>query len=181
VKIANLEIPGAYTLELEKIEDERGWFARSWDVETLANAGLISTFVQQSIAWNSRAGTLRGMHLARDPAAETKIVRCIKGAVIDVIVDTRRESASYGKYVAVPIDAENRRGVYIPAGCAHGYQTLCDDTELLYDISEPYRPEFAAGIAHDDASLAIPWPLPISVISSRDAALPPLAQLEISA
>lgn len=171
-----LAIAGAYALDPEPLHDERGWFARTWDGDQLIREGLRGRFVQQSLVWNARAGTVRGLHIARPPAAEVKLVRCIRGAVLDVVVDVRPGSTSFGKHVMVRLDEENRRAVYVPAGCAHGYQTLTDATELLYDISEPYRAELASGIAHDDPALGIVWPLPVVSLSERDAALPSLAR-----
>jgi dTDP-4-dehydrorhamnose 3,5-epimerase len=174
VKLIPLAIAGAYAIESDRIHDERGWFARAWDTAAFADAGLKGRFVQQSIAFNARAGTMRGMHIANHPAAETKIVRCVRGCIYDVIVDLRPRSASFRTFAAVLLGEGTTSALYIPAGCAHGYQSIVDDTTVLYDISEPYRPELAGGIAYDDPDLRIPWPLPVTVRSERDAALPSL-------
>lgn len=173
--IVPLGLEGVYAIDPEPVRDERGWFARTWDADALAGLGLASRFVQQSAAWNAAAGTVRGLHVALPPAAEAKLVRCIRGAVFDVVADVRPRSQTYGTHVAVRLDDENRRMLYIPPGCAHGYQTLTPNAELLYDISEAYREELAGGVAHDDPELAIGWPLPVAAISPRDAALPRLA------
>jgi dTDP-4-dehydrorhamnose 3,5-epimerase len=175
VRLVPLAVAGVYALDPEQARDDRGWFARTWDAVRLEQAGLNGTFVQQSLAWNARAGTVRGLHLAFPPSREVKLVRCVRGAALDVVVDARFESPTYGHYVAVQLDEQNHRALYVPAGCAHGYQTLVDGTELLYDISEPYRAELAAGIAHDDPALGIFWPLPVAALSARDAGLPSLA------
>jgi dTDP-4-dehydrorhamnose 3,5-epimerase len=175
VRLVPLDVAGAFAIDADAVRDERGWFARCWDAGVLADAGLVGRFVQQSAAWNLRAGTLRGLHLARPPAAEVKIVRCVRGAVFDVIVDARAGSPTFGRHAAIRLDDVTRRCVYVPAGCAHGYQTLVDATELTYDISEPYRAELAGGVAHDDPSLSIPWPMAVVELSARDSALPTLA------
>jgi dTDP-4-dehydrorhamnose 3,5-epimerase len=172
VTVTPLAVDGAFALAPDPVRDERGWFARIWDAEQLTPAGMPARFVQQSAAWNARAGTLRGLHVARPPAGEAKIVRCVRGAALDVIVDLRPASPTFRRVAALRLDDESRRAVYVPPGCAHGYQTLLDATELLYDIGEAYRPELASGVAFDDPQLAIAWPLPVSVISERDRALP---------
>jgi dTDP-4-dehydrorhamnose 3,5-epimerase len=175
LRLVPLAVAGAFAIDADAVRDERGWFARCWDADVLAGAGLVDRFTQQSAAWNERAGTLRGLHIARTPAAEVKIVRCVRGAVFDVIVDARPESPTFGRHAAVHLDDGIRRCVYVPAGCAHGYQTLVDATELVYDISEPYRADFAGGVAHDDPALSIAWPLEVVALSTRDASLPTLA------
>lgn len=176
MKLVPLAVDGAYVLQPEPVADERGWFARVWDAEQLAAHGLEARFVQQSAAWNERAGTVRGLHVTRPPVTETKIVRCTRGAVYDAIVDARPGSPTFGRCAALRLDDAARLAVYVPAGCAHGYQSLADGSELLYDISAPYAAAAAAGIAYDDPALAIAWPLPVTSISARDAALPRLAE-----
>lgn len=176
MRLVPLGVAGAFAIDADAIRDERGWFARCWDADVLAGAGLVDRFTQQSAAWNARAGTLRGLHVARPPAAEVKIVRCVRGAVFDVIVDARPHSPTFGRHDAVRLDEGTRRSLYVPAGCAHGYQTLVDATELTYDICEPYRADLAAGVAHDDPALSIAWPLAVGALSPRDAALPTLAE-----
>ncbi|MGD0050809.1 MAG: dTDP-4-dehydrorhamnose 3,5-epimerase family protein [Vulcanimicrobiaceae bacterium] len=176
MKLVPLALDGVYAVEFEPVRDGRGWFARLWDAELFEAAGLASRFVQQSAAWNAKAGTVRGLHFALPPASEAKIVRCVRGAAFDVVVDVRTGSPTFGRHLGLRLDDEARSAVYVPAGCAHGYQTLADQTELIYDISEPYRPTADGGIAHDDPALGIAWPLAVSAISARDAALPTLAR-----
>jgi dTDP-4-dehydrorhamnose 3,5-epimerase len=170
-----LELMGAFVVEAEPHEDERGLFARLWSAEEFADRGLASAWVESSTSYNRRAGTLRGLHYQADPAAETKLVRCTRGAAFDVIVDLREGSSTYARWVGVDLAAESRRAVYVPVGFAHGFQTLVDDTELHYEISAPYTPELARGIRWDDPTLAIRWPdCDVRVISERDRELPPL-------
>lgn len=169
-----LPVDGAYVIEPVPVKDRRGWFVRLWDAEELERLGLRGRFVQQSAARNERAGTVRGMHVALPPAAEIKIVRCTRGAAFDVVADVRPSSPTFGRHAVIELDASAPRCVYIPAGCAHGYQTVEDGTELMYDISEAYRPELASGVAYDDPTLAIRWPLPLTSLSERDRALPRL-------
>lgn len=165
-------IEGVVTLETEVQRDDRGLFARTYDSTFLSEVGISCHFPQHSIAVNELAGTLRGLHYQIAPRAEHKIVRCTRGALFDVAVDLRVESSTFGEWVAVELSEANLRALYIPAGCAHGYQTLADDTHAYYMISEPYEPDLARGIYYADASLAIRWPLPVSRISERDRGLP---------
>ena len=170
-------IEGVYVIETESHEDDRGSFARLYDSEVLARAGLMTEFPQHSIAKNRRAGTIRGLHYQAAPHEETKIVRCLRGSLYDVAVDLRPRSASFGAWTAVELSEENMRALYIPADCAHGYQTLVDGTEAHYMISASYLAEAARGIIYDDASLAIAWPLDVTGISARDRGLPRLRDL----
>ncbi len=165
-----LPIAGAYLIEPDRLEDQRGFFARTWCREELAARGLVTELAQCSISFNRRKGTLRGMHYQVAPHEETKIVRCTMGALWDVLVDLRPDSPTYRQWTAAELTAENRRQLYIPAGCAHGFQTLTDDTEVLYLISESYHPESARGVRWDDPKLGIAWPLPVSAMSDRDRA-----------
>jgi dTDP-4-dehydrorhamnose 3,5-epimerase len=176
MNLVPLEVAGAFVLRAEPVCDERGWFARVWDSERLAARGLVARFAQQSVARNARAGTLRGLHVTRPPVEETKIVRCTRGAIHDVVLDARPGSPTFGRYAAVRLDDETPTALYVPAGCAHGYQTLVDGTDVAYDISAAYAADAAAGIAHDDPAVGIAWPLAVTAISARDAALPPLAR-----
>ena len=174
-----LPLAGAVLVRPEPVEDERGFFARLYCRETFAAAGLDPALDQVSVSFNRRAGTLRGLHLQRPPQAETKLVRVTAGAIWDVIVDVRAGSATYGQWRAVELNAEGRNQLYIPAGFAHGFQSLTDGAEVLYHISVPYRPELQAGIRWDDPDLAIPWPDPAAaILSDRDRALPPLSAFE---
>jgi dTDP-4-dehydrorhamnose 3,5-epimerase len=151
-------LPGAYVIELEPHEDERGFFARIWSVDELAERALVTELAQCSISRNARAGTLRGMHFQRAPHEEMKIVRCTRGAIFDVIVDLRPGSVTHGRWLGVELDAERATALYVPKGFAHGFQTLVDDTDVLYLISHPYVPEAATGVRWDDATFAIDWP-----------------------
>lgn len=170
-----LPLAGAFRIEPQRAADERGYFARLWCKEEFAARGLTTSFVQSSISYNRHRGTLRGLHYQLPPHAETKLVRCIRGAAFDVIVDLRPASATCGGHYACELTAENQLALYVPAGFAHGFQTLADDTELLYEISEPYAPDFARGIRWNDESLAIRWPLDDLIVSSRDRSLPNFA------
>ncbi len=172
------ELPGAFVIDLERREDERGSFARSFCRNEFAAHGLKPEIAQANIAYNRSAGTLRGMHFQYPPAAETKVVRCARGAIVDIIVDLRPESPTYLRNVAVRLDAENGRSLYVPERFAHGYQTLVDDTETSYFVGEFYTPESEGGLAADDPRLALSWPLPVTAISERDGRWEPLATAE---
>lgn len=168
-----LELPGAYVLDLEPHHDERGFFARTRCVDDFASRGLNATFVQSSVSFNERAGTLRGMHYQAAPYEETKLVRCTAGAIWDVIIDLRESSATFARWTAVELTASNRRQLYIPAGFAHGFQTLCDATEILYEISMGYQPGAAKGIRWNDPAFAIRWPTSQEpIMSERDRRFP---------
>ena len=171
MRFTALALAGVVEVETAAIADERGSFARLFCAEEFAAQGLPTDFVQHSVSFNRHAGTLRGLHYQRTPL-EAKLVRCLSGAAYDVIVDLRRGSPSHGRWCAVELSAERRNAVLVPKGCAHGFQTLVDDTELLYLIDVPYVAEAAAGIRWDDPSLAIPWPLPAPILSERDRTLP---------
>jgi dTDP-4-dehydrorhamnose 3,5-epimerase len=173
VRFAETELPGAYVVELERREDERGWFARVWDPNELGDHGLDTRIAQISVAWNERAGTLRGLHYQADPHGEAKVVRCTRGAIYDVLVDLRPDSSMHGRWTALELAEDDPRMLYVPDGIAHGYQTLADGTETLYLISELYRPELQRGVRWDDPAFAIRWPdVPERVISARDRAWP---------
>jgi dTDP-4-dehydrorhamnose 3,5-epimerase len=169
---------GAFIIDLEPREDERGSFARTFCQREFEDRGMKPSIVQASIATNRRLGTLRGMHFQYPPAAETKIVRCTRGAILDVIVDLRPESPTYLEHVAVKLSAENMRALYVPERFAHGYQTLRDNTEASYQMSEHYTPSAEGGLPHDDPGLALEWPLPVTIISARDRNFRPLAEIE---
>jgi len=173
LRFSKTEIAGLVVVELEPFLDERGSFARIWSSEELANQGLTATLAQCSISRNVRAGTLRGLHFQEAPHEEAKLVRCIRGAMFDVAVDLRAGSPTRGQWFGVELSAENGRALYIPEGCAHGFQTLAEDTEVLYLISTPYVPAASAGVRWDDPVLGIAWPdAPTRTISERDAAWP---------
>lgn len=151
-------IPGAFVIELEPIVDERGFFARSWCATEFAAHGLNPRLVQCSVSFNKRRGTLRGMHYQVKPHEEAKLVRCTMGAIYDVLVDLRPASAGYRKWFAVELSVANRRMVYCPEGVAHGFQTLTDDAEVFYQMSELHHPESARGLRWDDPAFGIEWP-----------------------
>lgn len=173
-----LPLHGAYRVDLDRRADDRGFFARVFCTGEFAEHGLNTAWVQVNDSFNRAAGTLRGLHFQRPPMAEAKLVRCIRGAIWDVIVDLRAGSPTYGHWTALTLDDDNRAMIYIPAGFAHGFQTLRANTELLYFHSKVYSPAHEGGLAHDDAALAITWPLPVIGLSARDAAFPSLAALE---
>ncbi|HZB93934.1 MAG TPA: dTDP-4-dehydrorhamnose 3,5-epimerase [Stellaceae bacterium] len=168
-------LAGLMLVELEPHRDERGWFARAWCAREFAEHGLDPGLAQASLSFNHRRGTLRGLHYQRPPHAEAKLVRCLSGALWDVAVDLRPGSPTRGRWEAFELSAANRRALYIPAGFAHGFQTLAPDTEILYLISAFHAPEAAAGLRHDDPAFAISWPLPVAAISPRDTAWPAFA------
>lgn len=167
--------PGALLVDIERHEDERGYFARTVCRKEFSANGLVSDFVQSSRSHNRKHGTLRGMHYQRAPHAEVKLISCVRGAIFDVIVDLRAASPTYLKWAAFELTADNARMLYVPQGFAHGFQTLADDTDVLYEISQFYVPDAQAGLRYDDPAIGIRWPEPVSVISPRDAALPYLA------
>lgn len=171
MRIEPLPIPGAFRIRLEPVEDERGSFARSFDEATFEAAGLVTRFEQGSLSVTRRRGTVRGLHYQRAPGLETKLVRCIRGAVYDVILDLRL-GPGRGRWHAEELSAENRHAVYLPAGTAHGFQTLADDTELSYQITPPYVAAGAAGIRWNDPALGIPWPIAPVIVGGRDRTLP---------
>src|SRR3954470_11791797 len=146
MKLCETPLAGSHIIELERLIDERGFFARTWCADEFRNMGLNPQLSQCSISWNACRGTLRGMHYQAEPYAECKLVRCSAGAIYDVIVDLRPSSPTYRNWFAVELSAENRKMVYVPEGFAHGFQTLADDTEIVYQISESYRPEYARGV-----------------------------------
>jgi dTDP-4-dehydrorhamnose 3,5-epimerase len=169
-------LAGAFTIDVERYEDERGFFARVWDGEEVARRGLDARVVQSSIAYNHAAATLRGLHYQEPPFAETKLVRCTAGAIWDVIVDLRRDSPTFLEWIAVELTAENRRTLYVPEEFAHGYQTLTDGAEVWYQMSAPYEPDAARGLRWDDPRLGIEWPpAEPRIISGRDRAWPDVA------
>lgn len=163
---------GACVVELEKIEDERGFFARSWCTREFEEQGLNPRLVQCNVSWNRSHGTLRGMHYQTAPVAEAKLVRCVRGALHDVLIDLRPDSATYRRHFGVELSAQNRRMVYVPEGVAHGFLTLEDDTEVFYQMSEFYDPDHAAGVRWDDPAFGICWPSEVLVISDRDRTYP---------
>ncbi|MCD0162676.1 dTDP-4-dehydrorhamnose 3,5-epimerase [Deinococcus sp. 6YEL10] len=169
-------LPGAFTVDIQEHRDERGLFARTFCAQEFEAHGLNPLTVQTNLSFNARAGTLRGLHYQLPPAAETKLVRCTRGAVLDVIVDLRPESPTYLQHVAVELSADNRRALFVPQRFAHGYQTLTDDAEVSYQVSEYYQPGAERGLRFDDPALGIRWPLPPGAVSVKDAAWPLLTE-----
>ena len=163
---------GAYIIEPEKLEDDRGFFARVWCQKEFAQHNLDPNIVQSSISFNKKRGTLRGMHLQLPPFAETKLVRCTQGAIYDVIIDLRPDSETYLNWTAVELTSENRKTLYIPKGFAHGFQTLEDNTEIFYQMSEFYSSESARGFRWNDPIFKIHWQEEVTVISDRDRTYP---------
>jgi len=159
---------GAYVIEVEKHEDERGFFARSWCVQEFSSKGLDTQLVQCNVSFNKRKGTLRGLHYQMPPHAETKVVRCTKGALYDVIVDLRADSPTFLKWFGVELTATNYRMLYIPKRFAHGFQTIEDDTEIFYQMSEFYAPQAARGIRWNDPRVGVVWPETDRTISKKD-------------
>lgn len=173
-----LAIAGVWQVDLEPIIDERGFFARSWCRDEFSRAGINADFIQASISFNARKGTLRGMHWQAAPHAEGKLVRCVRGAIYDVVVDVRPGSPSYRRWLAQELTADNRKALYIAEGLAHGFLSLVDDSEVLYQITTGHAPTHARGFRWDDPAVGIPWPAPPSCISERDRSLPLLTGAE---
>jgi dTDP-4-dehydrorhamnose 3,5-epimerase len=165
-------IAGVWIVEPEPHADERGFFARTWCAREFAERGLADCFVQGSMSHNPRRGTLRGLHYQAEPHAEAKLIRCTRGGIYDVALDLRPQSPTFRRHVAVVLDAANRLALYVPEGCAHGFQTLEDDTEVLYQMSAFHAPEAARGVRWDDPAFAIPWPPADRVIAERDRTYP---------
>ena len=163
---------GSFIVEPEKISDERGFFARTFDKKIFGEKNICSNFVQSNISFNQKKGTLRGLHFQEKPYAENKLVRCTQGKVFEVLVDLRTNSPTYKKWIDVILSSENHKMVYVPEGFALGFQTLEDNTELFYQMSQYYEPNYSLGIIWNDPSLKISWPLVPTVISKKDQTLP---------
>ena len=161
-------LPGVFLVDLERHEDERGFFARLWCSQELTQRGLNAHLAQCSISNNRKKGTLRGMHYQAEPHPEAKLVQCIRGTIYDVALDLRPDSPTIGKWFAAELSADNRRMLFLPEGCAHGFQTLTDDCDVLYFISTPFHADLSRGVRWDDPAYGIRWPLPVSAISERD-------------
>lgn len=168
MKFTETRLRGAYLVEPEPLEDERGFFARSWCQTEFEGHHLNPNLVQCNISFNKKKGTLRGMHYQVVPHEEVKLVRCTKGAIYDVIIDLRSDSFTFQQWTAVELTAENYKMLYIPEGFAHGFQSLTDDTELFYQMSEFYHPECAQGVRWNDPAFQIEWPLPEPIIQEKD-------------
>ncbi len=167
-------LAGVFVVDVEPVADSRGFFARTFCAREFAAAGLAPETAQCGVAFNRVAATIRGMHWAAEPVRETKLVRCTRGAVFDVVVDVRPRSGTYLRHVAVELTADSRRALFVPAGLAHGYQTLVDTTEVTYQMNVPFEPGHERGARYDDPRLGISWPLAATAVSAKDRAWPPL-------
>jgi dTDP-4-dehydrorhamnose 3,5-epimerase len=165
-------LPNAFVVELERLEDERGFFARTFCASEFTDHGLVAAVLQANLSFNHKQGTLRGMHYQLPPATEAKLVRCTRGAIYDVIIDLRPNSPTYLHHYGIELSAESRTALYVPEMFAHGFQTLVDQTEVTYQVSEFYTPGQERGIRYDDPAFAIEWPLPVGVISKKDSSWP---------
>ena len=166
------KLKGSYVIDLERVTDERGYFARRWCAKEFSSHGLSIAMVQANVGHNIKKGTIRGMHFQTAPYAEVKVVQCSRGALYDVIIDLRDGSPTKGQWVGAELTANNGRMLYVPEGFAHGYQTLEDETDLIYQTSHFYFKEAAKGVRYNDPAFGITWPLPVSVISSGDEKWP---------
>lgn len=176
MKIRTTPIEGVAIIELEPRADNRGFFARTYDRAEFEAAGLEPAVEQCNLSYNNVAGTVRGMHLQVAPHPETKLVRCVRGGIVDIIVDMRPDSPTRLQHVAVELTPENRLSLFVPAYFAHGFQTLTDDTEVIYQVSGAYTPQAERGLRHDDPDLGLAWPLATTVISDKDNAWPLLSE-----
>jgi dTDP-4-dehydrorhamnose 3,5-epimerase len=173
------ELSGAYILELERHEDARGFFARAFCQKEFEAHGLKPVIAQANVASNRTKGTLRGMHFQYPPAAETKLVRCTRGAIVDIIVDLRPESATYLRHIAVELNEDNQRSLYVPERFAHGYQVLRDNTDTSYQVGEFYAPGLESGLRYDDPRLGLKWPLPVTIMADKDRTWRLLDEIEL--
>lgn len=178
VIFAETELPGSYIIEPQRLDDERGFFARTWCEREFRERGLDEKIVQCNISFNKKKGTLRGMHYQVHPHAETKLIRCARGAIYDVIADIRRDSPTYMRHMAIVLSAENRKMLYVPKGFAHGFQTLEDDTEVCYQMSDSYAPQSARGFRWNDPAFRIAWPDDTRTISMKDLSYPDFSPID---
>lgn len=169
---AETRLPRVFIVDLDRVEDDRGFFARSWCAEEFRREGLHPDLAQCNVSFNRHRGTLRGMHLQIAPHEEAKLVRVTRGAIFDVALDLRPASRSFREWVGVRLDADNRRALYVPEGVAHGFLTLQDESEVFYQMSHPHAPESARGIRHDDPAFGIEWPEAVVHVSERDRSHP---------
>jgi len=169
------KLPGAYVVEIERREDDRGFFARSWCRREFEAHGLNPNLAQCNVSFNTKKGTMRGMHFQAEPYEEAKLVRCTLGSLYDVIVDLRQDSPSFRKHVGIILNPDNRKMLYVPEGFAHGFLTLEDNTEVHYQLSEFYAPEYARGFRWNDPAFGIEWPSEVKIISDRDRNYPDLS------
>jgi dTDP-4-dehydrorhamnose 3,5-epimerase len=174
---SDTKLAGAFIIDIERREDSRGFFSRVFCQNEFAQHGLKPLIAQANVAFNHERGTLRGMHFQYPPMAETKLVRCTRGAILDIIVDLRPESPTFLQHVGVELTADNHRSLYVPERFAHGYQVLEDNTETSYEVGEFYAPAEEGGLHYADPQLSLEWPLPVTQISPKDAAWKPLAEI----
>jgi dTDP-4-dehydrorhamnose 3,5-epimerase len=172
------KLKDAYIIDLDRRTDERGFFARAFCQSEFREHGMKPVIAQANVASNARKGTLRGMHFQYPPAAESKLVRCTRGAILDIIVDLRPESPTYLEHFSIELNEDNMTALYVPERFAHGYQALRDKTDTSYQVGEFYTPNAEGGLRYDDPRLGLKWPLPVSVISPKDQAFRPLSELE---
>lgn len=175
------DVDGVTIIDIEPHHDARGFFARSFCAGEFEKHGLDEAVAQTNISYNRVRGTLRGLHRQIPPYREAKLVRCTRGAIVDVAVDVRPESPTYGRHVKVELTAENHRALFLPPYVAHGFQTLVDDTEVMYQVSGPYAPPGEQGFRYDDEEFGVTWPLPVTVISDKDASWPLVGQMRSAA
>ena len=172
MKFTSLGIEGAWIVNIDHLGDERGFFARAWCREEFAAKGITAELSQANLSFSQQAGTVRGMHFQRPPHEEMKAVRCLRGAVFDVVLDLRSDSPTFCQWHGEELTSDNRRMLLVPEGCAHGFQTLVDDTEIFYLVSEAYAPDSEGGVRWDDPAFGIKWSLSVSEISERDVGFP---------
>tara|TARA_B100000686_G_scaffold240887_1_gene249411 strand:- start:2618 stop:3148 length:531 start_codon:yes stop_codon:yes gene_type:complete len=172
MQFTETQLPGVFVIELERHEDDRGWFARTWCREEFAKHGLPVEMAQSSISHNARRGTLRGMHFQMAPHAEAKLIRCVAGAVHDVALDLRPDSPTFKQSFATELSVENGRALFLPEGIAHGFQTLADDSSLHYQMTVPYVAEASTGVHWNDPAFDLEWPVAEPILSERDQAWP---------
>lgn len=172
MKFKKSKVSGAYIIDIDKFEDDRGFVAYAWNEREFLDEGLDKKFVEMIVSYNFRKGTLRGMHYQSAPFAQAKLVRCTRGAIFDVAIDLRPDSPTFKQWEAVELTVENRRMFYIPEGCAHGFQTLADDTEVFYQISNLYAPEHSGGVRWNDPAFGVTWPDAERTIIARDRDYP---------
>jgi dTDP-4-dehydrorhamnose 3,5-epimerase len=169
-------LAGAFEVDVERKEDSRGFFARMWSEKEFRKQNIQFSPTQTSVSYNRSRGTLRGMHYQAAPHQECKLVRCVRGAIFDVIIDLRADSATYKGWMGLELNADNYKMLYIPKGLAHGFQTLVDDTEVLYLMSDAYNPQAERGVRWNDSAFAIEWPTQVGNISTKDSSWPDFAE-----
>lgn len=178
MRFSETAIPGLRVIDLDCLGDERGFFARAWCGREFREAGLEDSLSQVNVSVNLRAGTVRGLHFQEPPFSEAKVVRCTAGAIFDVAVDLRDNSATRGQWFGVELNDSNYRSLFVPKGFAHGFQTLRDRTEILYLMSDAYVPGAGRGLRYDDPEIQVKWPMEVSVVSDKDRAFPTLREFD---